>query len=314
MLTKIATVGSCVTRDNFNKNFNPNYKDFFKLVLHQHQVSIPSLMSNKISYLEDESLANFSDFNKRHLKSECDKSFFKLIKEEQPEYLLLDLDADVNFGVIEIGDGQYFTNNPKFSNVSFLKKYNTRMKMINNPDAYYNMWKPTVDKFFAFLEKEVPKCKILLVKTKFIDEFRDGKSLNEIRKSEKRRMFDVDGLNALWDRLNNYIIDNFNVRVLDMTQKKYYLEFDHPWGAYYLHYEQDYYNDFINKLQQIVLSDIKVELLKIETKHTMLEKKVKFYENESFIHMVKRYLLKYPIVKKVNDILKRRNVRVNKNV
>ena len=305
MITKIATVGSCVTRDNFNKQFNPNYKDFFKLVLHQHQISIPSLMSNKISFLEDESIAHFGNFNKRHLKSECDKSFFSVIKEEQPEYLLLDVDADVNFGVIEMGNGEYFTNNPKFSGVSFLKKYTNRMKMIDNPEAYFNMWKPNVDKFFSFLKKEVPKCKIILVKTKFIDEFRDGKSLTEYRKSKNIKMLNVDRLNSLWDRLNDYIIDNFNVKVLDMTQKKYYLDFNHPWGAYYLHYEKNYYNDFINKLQQIVLTDIKVEL-------TDLEKKVKFYENETFIHLGKRYLLKFMSIKKLNDILKGRNINVKK--
>lgn len=64
MITRIASVGACVTRDNFNSKFNPHYKMFFNLVLHQHQISIPSLMSKSITYEENQSIAHFRDFDK----------------------------------------------------------------------------------------------------------------------------------------------------------------------------------------------------------------------------------------------------------
>ncbi|PTI83707.1 hypothetical protein BU071_12540, partial [Mammaliicoccus vitulinus] len=48
MPVKIATIGSCVTRDNFNTKFNPNYKGFLQVVDHQNQTAIPSLMSEQI--------------------------------------------------------------------------------------------------------------------------------------------------------------------------------------------------------------------------------------------------------------------------
>lgn len=51
MTIKIATIGSCVTRDNFNSNINPYYKKFFNVVAHQNQTSIPSLMSEKVHYM-----------------------------------------------------------------------------------------------------------------------------------------------------------------------------------------------------------------------------------------------------------------------
>lgn len=70
-------------------------------------------MSKSIAYEEDQSIAHFRDFDKRQLQSECDKRFLDLIKNEQPEYLLIDFDANVNFGVIKINDETYFTNNPK---------------------------------------------------------------------------------------------------------------------------------------------------------------------------------------------------------
>ena len=217
-------------------------------------------MSKSIAYEEDQSIAHFRDFDKRQLQSECDKRFLDLVKKEQPEYLLIDFDADVNFGVIKIDDETYFTNNPKYKNVFFLEKYENRLQMKDDPDLYFNIWKPKVDEFFAFIGKEVPDCKIILVKARFSDYFRDGTNLTDIRKKKNQRILDVNYLNKLWERLDQYVIDNFDVKVIDMTEKQYFVSSDHPWGAYYLHFEKEFYHDFLNKLLQIVLADYRAEI------------------------------------------------------
>lgn len=49
MTIKIATIGSCITRDNFNTKINPNYKKFFNVIAHQNQTTMLSLMSEKMS-------------------------------------------------------------------------------------------------------------------------------------------------------------------------------------------------------------------------------------------------------------------------
>lgn len=306
MKTRIATVGSCVTRDNFNSIFNPNYKMFFDLVLHQHQVSIPSLMSKKVVYEEDETTEKLPDFGRWHLRTECNKEFLSSIQKKNPEYLLMDLDGDVHFGVSEISDGNYFTNNPKFTNISFLNKYSNKMLLKDDPDAYFKIWQPKIDEFFSFLRTEVPNCKIILVKARFSDRFADGSSLTELRKKKNLKILDVDYMNSLWDRLDNYIINKYDVRIIDMTQKNYYLDPKHAWGAFYLHYKKDFYSDFLSKLQLLIDSDMREELVKLKDltnemqveinslrhENSDLRFKLNSYENESLLKLIKRKTLK----------------------
>lgn len=43
----VAILGSCISRDNFNSLFNPQYKSYFECILFQHQTSMISLMSER---------------------------------------------------------------------------------------------------------------------------------------------------------------------------------------------------------------------------------------------------------------------------
>lgn len=304
--TKIATVGSCVTRDNFNTKFNPNYKMFFDLVLHQHQVALPSLMSKNIPYIADSTVDKLPDFGKWHLKTECNKEFLELIKEKNPEYLIMDLDGDVHFGVSQIDENNYFTNNPKFSDISFLNKYENKFLLKDDPDKYFELWQPKVDVFFDFLQREVPNCKVILVKARFTDTLKGGESLTELRKEKNLKTLDVPYMNKLWDRLDDYIIRKFDVEVIDMTQKDYYLNRNHPWGAFYLHYTNEFYNDFLNKLQHIVMcdnqkkldnvmkinNDLEDRLKKVSIENNSLLSRLDEFENESLLKLIKRKTMK----------------------
>ena len=62
MTIKIATIGSCITRDNLNSKFNPYYKLFFDVIAHQNQTTIPSLMSDKIELKVDDEVLNKTNY------------------------------------------------------------------------------------------------------------------------------------------------------------------------------------------------------------------------------------------------------------
>lgn len=258
---KVAIQGSCITRDNFNSTFNPEYKKYFDCVLYQHQTSMISLMScpvDEVNKIDNQ----INEFQEWSLKTEFSKVFLSSLKEKNPDYLLLDLFADVYFGVIEIGDNQYLTNSrvplPRTTFYNELS-YKKEITMESNKDEFLSIWKSCISRFFEFINKEIPSCKIILTKTHFKNEYLD-KSTNQLKKvNETENIFpiDVNLYNTFWDELNSYILDNFYVRCIDLREKEYLVDENHPWGVSYVHYTKDFYQDFFSRLLKIVSDDSK---------------------------------------------------------
>lgn len=247
MTVKIATIGSCITRDNFNTKFNPNYKSYFDVIAHQNQTTLPSLMSNELELNVNKAFLDKSPYVQSLLYKEYSKEFLSILKEKEPDYLLMDLDPDVKFGLLKIEDNQYITANPNFKDLPQFKNLE-HINIIENYKAYINIWKEAVAKFFDFMKTEVPNCEIILVKARFSDVFTDGTSLTKMREEKGIALQAFSEMNKVWDSLDNYIINNYKVSELDMTEQQYFLNKDHLWGPYYLHYEDKFYNAFLNKL------------------------------------------------------------------
>lgn len=250
MTVKLATIGSCITRDNFNTKINPNYKKFFNVIAHQNQTTIPSLMSEKMNLTVNNAFLNTTSYIQSLLYKEYSKEFLTLIKKEKPEYLLIDFDPDVKFGIKKINDKNFISNNPNFEGINDSNSLE-KLNIIDDYEEYMKVWKKAIDEFFTFMKREIPNCKVILVKARFSNEFRNGTSLNEYRKKNGYPIQNFIEMNKKWEILDNYVCDNYDVLELDMTSEKYYLDRDHLWGPYYLHYEIQFYNDFLNKLIKI---------------------------------------------------------------
>lgn len=263
MTIKIATIGSYVTRDNFNSNFNPHYKDYFELVAHQHQSSIISMMSNNTSFTKTSEFSDATAFRKRHITNEFNKSFINEIKEKKPEYILIDLYADIKYGVVKFDDETYITNNKHFKNLPELKNKPT-LDLYKNFDEYLSLWKYYTNNLFDFIQKELPESKVILVNARYHDKLSDIISLHDIRRDQGIKSLDIDLMNKMWHILDEFILDNYNVIVLDTKHENYFLDKNHPWGMYYLHFENFFYNDFLINLLNIV---------KTNKNHNIIDKK-----------------------------------------
>ena len=62
--TKIAVLGSCISRDLFNSHFVPNYKDFFDLVFDAQRTTMISLMQDSV--VIDNNLLNILPHNPKN--------------------------------------------------------------------------------------------------------------------------------------------------------------------------------------------------------------------------------------------------------
>ncbi|UQW81257.1 accessory Sec system protein Asp2 [Staphylococcus edaphicus] len=250
MTIKIATIGSCITRDNFNTKINPNYKKFFNVIAHQNQTTMLSLMSEKMSLSVNNDFLNKSPYIQTMIYKEYSKEFLTIITKEKPDFLLLDFDPDIKFGIKKISNTHFISNNPNYEDIHSSNGVET-LNIVENYEEYMKLWKKSIDEFFNFMKNEIPSCKVILVKARFSNEFSDGSTLNEYRVKNGFSIQDIEVMNSKWDKLDSYVCNNYDVLELDMTSKKYYLDKNHLWGAYYLHYELQFYNDFLNKLIKI---------------------------------------------------------------
>lgn len=106
----IAVLGSCATRDVFNRNFCPDYPKFFKCVTSQLQGSLLSVLSEPFD-LPDQDLASLNAASARDVRSETKRELSRQLGILQPEYLIVDMFGDVRFGVAKLNNGAIVTKN-----------------------------------------------------------------------------------------------------------------------------------------------------------------------------------------------------------
>ena len=267
-MQKIAVLGSCVSRDPFNSKFISDYKNYYSCVLHQNQMSMISLGAKPIPF-DSKLINNLSPFDTRHFRTELDKSFFAEMEKHQPDYLIIDFYGDLYYGIMKIGNS-YITNKKwLFQKTKQFKQLDVQdeFKMFyEKKDLYLELWKKGIKKLFDFLTKKVPNCKVIINKARFVDEYLDKETgeMKTISQSGKKRYINVPVFNKWWDALDNHVIKNYNVHVLDYSDKTYYAVEDHPWGMFYVHYNHSFYEDFTRKLLGIIANDLAKENLELK--------------------------------------------------
>ncbi|MCL6633659.1 MAG: DUF6270 domain-containing protein [Alicyclobacillus herbarius] len=258
---KIAVLGSCVTRDAFNSKFNPDYKAYYECGLTQNQSSIISLMTPEIPY-DPQLIDNLSPYDTWNVRTEFTKEFLKLIRDYDPDCLLIDFFGDIHFGCICLGDDRFITNNRwKVWKTTFYKnlKQDNRLHVINideDAESYFKLWTVYADKLFEYLRTVVPGCRIVIHQARNVDFYmsNDG-DLKRLSSSGKVKRINVDTYNEMWSRMDEYAIIRHGVESLDLfhDDNTAYTSFEaHPWGPFYVHYTMDYYVRFLDCLGQLL--------------------------------------------------------------
>ncbi|KMJ58074.1 hypothetical protein AB685_14790 [Bacillus sp. LL01] len=254
-ITKIGVLGSCVTRDNFNSTFNPNYKSQYDCIVHQNQASLISLMSEPIPYNpQDTTLSR--PYDTWQIKTEFTKEFLTNLVDRKPEYLILDFFGDVYYGCIQVGENQYLTNNRnKLWKTDYYKAIKTQVKQFDlesDKESYMTLWRESVDKLFVFLKQNLPNCKIVININDFMDTLitKDNQTIR-LSQTGNYRAIDVELINNLVREMESYISSKYEVITLDMTKGDYRLVDNHPWGRFFLHFNKEFYYDFLKKLHVI---------------------------------------------------------------
>jgi hypothetical protein len=258
----VAVFGSCVTRDNFNSIFNPDYKRWFEVRLGANQTSMIAQMSPPIEE-PFEPLGQMSDYDRWNISSDLTREFLPQVAELQPDHLILDFFGDVHFGVARLPDGRYLTDNRwKTHHTDFYKRHRdagdlTIIRHRDDPDAYFALWTEAMDRFAEYIARTCPDTRVIVHRG-----YNTGHVLVPerarpipLRKHTKPAPLDVPAANAYWNRLDDYAISTFGWDSIDLRGLEAPSYAEHPWGPFYVHYTPDYYHRFLAELLKISLRD-----------------------------------------------------------
>lgn len=257
MVSKFTVFGSCACRDIFNSTINNDYKKYFSIGRDGIRQSIISLMQKPVSYdkgsIEVLPKNNENDKLNHWIKEDLDKSFLKYLKEDQFDYILMDTYYDVNYGILDIGNGNFITNNIGINQTLFFNQLDNikELRIQNDTKTYLKLFSKNCNLFFQFIEDNCPNTKIILNPNRHISTLikKDGEIIDDDSLKDQCIKF-----NKYRDILDEFIITNFDVDILNFS-KNIKADENHLWGTYSLHYEPKYFSDANNQLNNIIKRD-----------------------------------------------------------
>ena len=270
MVKTFTTFSSCSSRDIFNSKINPGYKEFFKIGRDSMSVSLVSLMSKPISFDPAKVELDEPDVVKR-IKDDFEKNYLKILKQDQYDYLVMDTYYDVEVGVIKLENSSYITNIYGLPETEFYKSLKNFkiIRIYEQYDEFYSLFTKSCDLFFKFLKENCPNTKVILNCSRFVYKY-----LSNDKILENRGYYNKYKLNIYRDKLDNYILENYDVYVLPFDKNTVSDE-NHLWGLHPTHYEPRYYKEKTEQLKNIIQHDYLLSQLK---EHELNLKKIR--ENE----------------------------------
>lgn len=253
MVFNIAVFGSCVSRDIFYSQINPNYKDYFNVVLSSQRESLISLMQKPVKFnikdLKIQPKTQVNNSRTRFLKEDLNKSFLNGLNSEI-DILILDNYFEFRFGILNIDNNHIITNNDwDLPETDFYKnlKIKNPLNISADTDEYLSLWTENVDLFFNYLNTHCPKTKIVLNSARLGYNLLKKDKTVECRKDFKINSKESNKYIKIFDK---YIAKNYDVKVLKFN-KKVLLDENHIWGIGQVHYENSFYEKRLMDLIKI---------------------------------------------------------------
>lgn len=265
MVAKFSVLGSCASRDVFNSDINPNYKDYFKIVTASERCSIISLMSNPIRLENHDSIKVYQGqrldyFGTKCIERDLSKELLSELKNNEIDYLLIDNLFEAKFGILCFGNEIMTNNTWDLPLTEFYKNLNNfkKMSMAIDSKKYLNLYKKNFHLFYDYVTNE---CNIKLILNKACD---NDKYLDNDRLIKTKKTEFCNEYNRYTYELNKIIENNFDVDVIELNILNYPNDVNHKWGSGTSHFIPEYYQDFTKKLNKIIQNNTHQEKLNTE--------------------------------------------------
>ncbi|GAA4814490.1 DUF6270 domain-containing protein [Nocardioides caeni] len=254
----VSVMGSCITRDNFNSRFNPDYKRWFRVGPTTNQSSMIALMSAPVDE-PWQAVKPMKPYGQWNVASDLTREILELLPAERPDLVVLDFFGDVHFGVIRLSDGRYVTDNRWRIHKTDLHERLladpavTHLHWQDDPDAYFAVWVEAMDRFAAFMAAECPGTRVVVHCGFNVDRTIRRGAVAPTGFGPPKRQRAARAGSRFWRRLNEHARTAYGWESIDLGAERYVTFADHPWGAMEVHYTMDYYPRFLAELHRIAL-------------------------------------------------------------
>lgn len=243
---KMDIFGSCVTRDVFT------YDNEKEITLGEYiaRQSILTVFSSPLCWKEEEMGKICSDFQKRMLRNDFEKSTFDKLRTSKGNYIVVDL-IDERFHLAKV-QNTYLTYSTELMISEYLER--KKYKKIDkrnwlNRDVLLKT-KEKIGRFAEELEKIYGVGRIILHRVMLKDEYVDKNG--DIKRFPKQYLEDNkrinDYLSYMYDELAGKILKPYMIDVTDL----YYADERNKWGLATMHYQEEYYVDVLMKIKKII--------------------------------------------------------------
>ncbi|MEQ7803170.1 DUF6270 domain-containing protein [Priestia aryabhattai] len=232
-------LGSCVTRDALEFTENSQYS----LEMYFARSSLISLYSTKVK-IKRADIQLASNFQKKMVYYDLIKHFPRYIKENEADYLLIDF-IDERMEVLE-RNGSYVTRSNEFvhSNVNEQIQYEESEL---TKEEINELWKKSALQLIEDLKSRFNPEQIILHKALWRYSYIDKDGEEQTFKEHywiKRNNDKIDGYYKFFQ-------ENFpGIQVIYLNDQ-YHADESNKWGLSPFHYEEKYYQAFIEQLNKI---------------------------------------------------------------
>jgi hypothetical protein len=226
---KIFILGSCVTRDIFR------VVDKCQVVDYYARTTLCSLMSQP---LEIKDINLVSEFQRKMIRRDFEKTFFEDTKKADFDFLIVDL-IDERFNILQCGKS-LITKSSEFVNSGLETLYDF-VKIYKGTNEFNDAWKRDAQLFSNKLQSIVPVEKIIIHEAYWAKQYTvDGK----LKEYPNQNSIDCNNkiLLEYYQTLKQFIPAKV------VKNKEFIGDAKHMWGLTPFHYTQDYYEEIYNQI------------------------------------------------------------------
>lgn len=231
---RLLILGSCVSRDILS------ITESKEIILGDYYArsSIASLASKPFA-LGEECLQRIpSDFQRRMVRRDVEKSFFKDISSRKDfDLLLIDL-IDERFDLYEIYPGSIVTVSSEFLAAYAVtpSDRSSNRWIPSGSERHRELWKAGVERLFSTLTQHGLAERVIINKVFWADQMEDGTPLPEQQKASLQAANSL--LEWMYAELRNYVPQQLWMEFPEKTLRS---SSDHRWGFAPFHYSKVYY-------------------------------------------------------------------------
>jgi hypothetical protein len=249
-MIKVFICGSCVSRDALEVEGNDN----FELVHYGARCSLATLAFPDV--IENINLDNISSpFQKRMVNDDIHRNILKYIGDKDFDFLLMDF-IDERDGLVNIENKGWLTNSAELKSTGYEEKGSFN-RIISGSEIHLQKFLDGFNILYQKLLLLKKEDKMLINKVFWSTHKDNGETVSPTINYIKEA-------NAFLTKIYDYLALNFpSLKFIEYEKSSLVAKSDHKWGVAAFHYVDKFYVETLEKLNQIYLSDIFINEMKI---------------------------------------------------